>query len=71
MEVYRASGRLLGAKRVPQKVGMTEDSKKQRQLDKKIDLSRERIKDSDDLKVQDEVFDRRAQIGRASCRERV
>ncbi|HPE63560.1 MAG TPA: serine protein kinase RIO [Methanothrix sp.] len=39
---------------------MTEDSKKQRQLDKKIDLSRERIKDSDDLKVQDEVFDRRA-----------
>jgi RIO kinase 1 len=60
MEVYRASGRLLGAKRVPQKVAMTEESKKQRQFEAKIDLMRERIKDSDDLKVQDEVFDRRA-----------
>jgi RIO kinase 1 len=59
MEVYRASGRLPGAKRVPQKVAMTEESKKQRQFEARIDLMRERIKDSDDFKVQDEVFDRR------------
>jgi len=39
---------------------MTEESKKQREFEAKIDLFRERIKDSDDLKVQDEVFDRRA-----------
>jgi RIO kinase 1 len=60
VEIYRASGRLPGTKRVPQKVAMTEESKKQRQFEAKIDLMRERIKDSDDLKVQDEVFDRRA-----------
>jgi RIO kinase 1 len=39
---------------------MTEESKRERQFEAKIDLMRERIKDSDDLKVQDEVFDRRA-----------
>jgi len=60
LEIYRASGRLSGAEGLPQKVGMIEESRKQRQLDTRIDLLRERIKDSDDLKVQDEVFDRRA-----------
>ena len=39
---------------------MTEESKRQREFEARIDLMRERIKDSDDLKVQDEVFDRRA-----------
>lgn len=39
---------------------MNEESRKLRQFEAKIDLSRERIKDSDDFKVQDEVFDRRA-----------
>lgn len=38
---------------------MTEESKRQREFEARIDLMRERIKDSDDLKVQDEVFDRR------------
>jgi len=39
---------------------MTEEPTREREFEAKIDLMRERIKDSDDLKVQDEVFDRRA-----------
>lgn len=38
---------------------MTEESKKQRQFEARIDMMRKRIKDSDDFKVQNEVFDRR------------
>jgi RIO kinase 1 len=38
---------------------MTEESKRQREFEARIDLVRERIKDSDDFKVHDEVFDRR------------
>ncbi|VVB69215.1 RIO-type serine/threonine-protein kinase Rio1 [uncultured archaeon] len=58
MEIHRASGGLSAAQGVPQRHFISRRSKDE-EFDTQIDILRTRIKDSDDLNVEDAVFDSR------------